>query len=143
MTHLKVMFFFLLVCSLSIPFFCLLLLLCPFPLWLDRIASRVVNLLFFTRLSIGPVTVNIAYLFLAVSACTWGNTMRRLYLNQGEDATIYNRATRFKRERDSWIASFALGQVLFSRLLRIGSSGTHLTPRQALAGCARCACVKG
>jgi len=106
---------------MPLPLVCLLLLALPLPQSLERLGTRAVGSLFFSRVSIGPMEVALVHLFIFTSFLICMMATRTINAGFGNahvpcgsgscpfhsgETLFYRRAARYRAERNFWLSLF-------------------------------------
>ena len=111
----------LLLAALPLPLVCLLLLALPLPQGLERIGTRAIGSIFFSRVAIGPMHFALVHLFVFTSfliLCMATRTINTGFGNthvpcsgsscpfHSGETMFYRKAARYRAERNFWLSLF-------------------------------------
>eukprot|EP00565_Helicotheca_tamesis_P003288 CAMPEP_0185730032 /NCGR_PEP_ID=MMETSP1171-20130828/8165_1 /TAXON_ID=374046 /ORGANISM="Helicotheca tamensis, Strain CCMP826" /LENGTH=184 /DNA_ID=CAMNT_0028399005 /DNA_START=93 /DNA_END=647 /DNA_ORIENTATION=+ len=105
-----------------IPILSLFLLSVPYPPALEKLGANIVHRIFFTRINIGPLRIQLLWFFFLTSAIIFANAVNVLQQEHAcktctypEEITWYKRAMKFRKERNFWLSLFnvALWYLVF------------------------------
>uniref|UniRef100_A0A7S4T419 BAP29/BAP31 transmembrane domain-containing protein n=1 Tax=Ditylum brightwellii TaxID=49249 RepID=A0A7S4T419_9STRA len=96
-----------------IPILSLFLLSASYPPALERLGANIVHRIFFTRINVGPLRIQLLWLFFSISVLIFINTLRILQyetqcktcVHPGE-ISWYRKAMKFRKERNFWLSLF-------------------------------------
>jgi len=104
-----------------IPLFCLILLAMPLPNKLDKMGTKLVGRIFFTRVSVGVLYIRLVWVFMGFSFVIFMAATRVIQLGfnsahvpcsgtscpyHGGETLWYRRASRYRAERNFWLSLF-------------------------------------
>jgi len=96
-----------------IPILSLFLLSVSYPQSLEKVGTNIVHKIFFTKINLGPLRVQLLWLFFFCSVVIFANTVRMLQVASmcetcvyAGEVTWYKRAMKFRKERNFWLSLF-------------------------------------
>mmetsp|Transcript_21581 Transcript_21581/g.46160 ORF Transcript_21581/g.46160 Transcript_21581/m.46160 type:complete len:175 (+) Transcript_21581:107-631(+) len=106
-----------------IPLFCLVLLLMPLPRNLEKYGTGLVERIFFTRVSVGPLIIRLVNVSIGLSLLIFAMASKTIQRGFGSahvpcggnhcpfhtgETMWYRKAARFRAERNFWLSLFTL-----------------------------------